>query len=160
MEKKMIPIEYDQINVGDIYYGYIGRIIEKGVFVHFLGNLKAFLSNAELENSFEKQQICWTGKSLRVAITRINREDQNIYLTSKVNKIYPLSGPHKEGKKSFREVLLDLKDSITNFHEETKFIENCEAAKSGLVDAWKDIHFGDYIKGTVQMIKVIIILIK
>jgi len=153
-QESMLPAEFEDFEENKIYYGFIGNIIDKGLFMNFLGNLKAFLSNAELENSYEKEKTCWVGKPLRVVVVRINREEQNIYLSTKLQKIYPDFNNNASKKKAQRKIMSDLKDSITEFYDEHINIENCFANKTGLNDVWKNIHYGDYIQGSIQMIKV------
>jgi len=149
-EHEKIPERLEDLVEKEVYYGFIGGIVEKGVFVHFLGDLKGFLSNGELENSLEKNKNCWIGKPLRVAITRL--VDHNVYLSTKLSKIYTNFGINtKEKRKVQRAVLEELKMKFTSFYSETRSIEvNTKI--------WNDIHYGDYVKGTIMTIEVRIII--
>ena len=151
-ENNKFPGEYEDLNEGEIYHGYISSVIDKGVFVNFMGNLRAFLSNAELENSYEKAKICWPGKPLKTAVVRLERADQHVYLSTKVNKIYPGFGV---GKKVQRDILAELAGNVKGFYDELIYIENCHATKAALGESWKTVHYGDYVTGKVQMLKVL-----
>ncbi len=149
------PGEYEELNEGEVYQGYISSVIDKGVFVNFMGNLRAFLSNAELENSFDKAKVCWAGKSIKTAVARLNREDQHVYLSTKFNKIYAGFGTGSgEQKKVQRAMMEELAENVKRFYEELVYVENCHADKAGLGEPWKSVHYGDYVTGKVQMIKV------
>lgn len=148
-ERGKLPSQREDLAERETYYGYVGGTIEKGAFVHFLGGLKGFLANGELENSLEKAKNVWPGKALRVAVTRI--EGQNVYLSTKIGKIYGKVGTGtKEKRKVQREVLEEMKMRISSFYREVSCIEN--SVGSGQI--WKNIHYGDYVKGTITTIEV------
>lgn len=145
--KQVLPKTLNEIVLKQQYYGYVDDCIQSGVRVKLSEHVKGIVLNIKLPETIQED---FAGhfpgdKTVRVVPTKINEEDNKLYFElSKQDK----SSLNAEEHHSF---FLDY------LNEEFSFAQD-EVAKDQ--ELWKTYRVGNYVKGTIKLIKEYGIIIK
>jgi ribosomal protein S1 len=106
-----IICDFDSIEIGSYYYGYITGSNEYGFFVSFFNNIHGFLPFKDLESNNIPKNSLSLGKTLKVFVIGVNKTERKLKLSYSIKGVENFKRLDETKKQFELDSAIDLKNS-------------------------------------------------
>ena len=138
--RQSLPRAMEDLTEKHSYFGYVDTCIQSGARIKLSEHVKGILSTTKLPESIQEDFSSHFGadKTLQVLVTKIKGDQNKLY--------FELSAPQRENMN-----VEDEKSFFVDYLNEEFMLANQEVTSN--LALWSTYKIGNYIKGTIQMIK-------